>query len=124
MTVHVVHRRDGAERRLVSRGEYVTDLGSRVGGLVRLAASGDHALVFEFDSVGDHRASTVLTPLALDVVWTTGGRVTRVARLPKWTGTARGTGDAVFEFSRDVADDVEAGDELFVRQSHSSRSTE
>lgn len=123
-SVYVVHRRNGSARRLVSRGERVSSLGSRVGGLVRLAASNDHALVFEFDSVGEHRASTLATPLALDVVWTDGGRVARVARLPKWTGIARGTGDTVFEFPTGIADGVEPGDELLVRQSHSSRSTE
>jgi uncharacterized membrane protein (UPF0127 family) len=122
--VYVVHRRNDSARRLVSRAEYVSSLESRVGGLVRLAASDDHALVFEFDSVGEHRASTLATPLSLDVVWTNGGRVTRVARLPKWTGTARGTGDVVFEFPEGVTDGVEPGDELLVRQSHSSRSTE
>jgi uncharacterized protein len=122
--VYIVHRRDGSSRRLVSRAERASSLGSRVGGLIRLAAADDYALVFEFDSVGDHRASTLATPLALDVVWTNGGRVTRVARLPKWTGTARGTGDLVFEFPTGVIDGVEPGDELLVRQSHSSRSTE
>lgn len=93
-------------------------------GLVRLAADDDHALVFEFDSVGDRLASTVATPLALDVVWTNRGRVVRVARLPRWVGTVSGTGDRVFEFPRGVADGVEPGDELLVRQPHSSRSTE
>nr|WP_255666284.1 DUF192 domain-containing protein [Haladaptatus sp. DYF46] len=123
-TVHIVHRRNGSARRLVSRAEHVSSLGSRVVGLVRLAAGDEYALVFEFESVGEHRASTLATPLALDVVWTNGGRVTRVARLPKWTGTARGIGDMVIEFPEERADDVEPGDELLVRQSHSSRSTE
>lgn len=122
--MYLAHRRNGSSRRLVSRAERASSFGSRVSGLVRLAASDDYALVFEFDSVGEHRASTLATPLALDVVWTNGGRVTRIARLPKWTGTACGTGDVVFEFPTGVTDGVEPGDELLVRQSHSSRSTE
>lgn len=122
--MYVVHRRNGTERTLVSRAGCVTSLGSRIEGLVRLAVRDDWALVFTFDSVGDHRASTLATPLALDVVWTKYGRVTCVARLPRWRGTARGTGDRVFEFPAGVADGVQPDDELLVRHSQLSRSTE
>ncbi|MGA9400247.1 DUF192 domain-containing protein, partial [Haladaptatus sp.] len=123
-TMHVVHRRDGEERTLVAHVEPVDSLRSRVGGLARLAVRDDYGLVFEFGSVGDRRASTVATPLALDVVWTENGEVTNVARLPRWTGTARGTGDRVFEFSGGVVQNVRLGDELVTSQAQSSRSTE
>ena len=122
--MRVVHRRNGNERTLVSHAERMGSLRSRVGGLVRLAVRDDYALVFEFDSPGDHRASTVATPLALDVVWTENGRVTNVARLPRWLGVARGIGDRVFEFSSGVVQDVRTGDELVTSQDQSSRSTE
>ncbi|SIR83495.1 hypothetical protein SAMN05421858_4051 [Haladaptatus litoreus] len=90
-------------------------LGSRMRGLLRLFRSEDCALVFDFDSVAERRASTLLTPLALDVVWTENGQVTRVARLNPWMGFARGRGDGVMEFPAGVAEDVRPGDELVLR---------
>ena len=122
--MRVVHRRDGNERTLAPHAEQVGSLRERVGGLVRLAVREEYALMFEFDSPGNHRASTVGTPLALDVVWTKNRRVTNVARLPRWTGIARGNGDRVFEFSSGVVQDIRAGDELVTNQDQSSRSTE
>ncbi len=117
--MRVVHRRNGEERTLISHAERVDSgsLGARVMGLVWLAVRDEYGLVFAFDSVGEHRASTVATPLALDVVWTENGRVTNVAHLPRWTGKARGRGNRVFEFSSRVARDVRPGDELVTSQS-------
>ncbi|WP_227356969.1 DUF192 domain-containing protein [Haladaptatus salinisoli] len=120
--MRVVHRRNETERTLVPRVESVDTLRSRVAGLVRLARRDEHALLFSFESEGERRASTLLTPLSLDVVWTTEGRVTRVARLDAWRGFERGRGDRVFEFRAGVAGGVEPGDELAVRQPQSSRS--
>ncbi|WP_227376943.1 DUF192 domain-containing protein [Haladaptatus halobius] len=120
--MRVVHRRGESERTLVPWVERVDTLGARVRGLVRLVRRDECALSFEFESVDERRASTLLTPLSLDVVWTTEGVVTRVARLDVWTGFEQGEGDRVFEFRAGVADGVERGDELAVRQSQSSRS--
>ncbi|WP_458207570.1 hypothetical protein [Haladaptatus sp. NG-SE-30] len=120
--MYVVHRRDGTERTLASRVQQVDSLRARICGLARLVRHDEYALQFEFDSVGERRASTALTPLSLDVVWTNDGRVTGVARLGSWTGIAHGEGDRVFEFSAGGVDGVKPGDELVVRQSQSSRS--
>ncbi|WP_049972336.1 DUF192 domain-containing protein [Haladaptatus cibarius] len=113
--MHVIRRRDGVERTLSSRTDRMDSLGSRMRGLFRLFRREDCALVFEFDSVAERRASTLFTPLALDVVWTENGQVTRVARLNPWTGFARGRGDSVVEFPAGVADVVRPDDELVVR---------
>lgn len=97
-------------------------LGSGVRGLVRLVRRDEYALSFEFESVGERRASTLLMPLSLDVVWTNEGLVTHASRLYAWTGLERGERDRVFEFRLGVADGVDPGDELAVRQFQSSRS--
>ncbi|MFB9808203.1 DUF192 domain-containing protein [Haladaptatus pallidirubidus] len=113
--MRVVRRRDGVEQTVSSRAYRVDSLGSRIRGLIHLLRRDDCALAFDFDSVAERHASTLLTPLALDVVWTERGRVTRVVRLNPWTGFTRGRGDGVLEFPAGVADDVRPGDELVVR---------
>ncbi len=113
--MRVVHRRDGTDRTLTEHGKWMDSFGSRMRGLVRLGLRDDCALVFDFDSVADRRASTLMTPLSLDIVWTKHGLVTRVVRLKPWTGVGRGEGDAVFEFPVGLVKDVKPGDELVVR---------
>ncbi len=113
--MEVVRRRNGDELTLTARAERIDGIGSRIRGLARLARRDDYGLVLSFESVGERRASTLLTPLALDVVWTESRQVTHVARLNRWTGIARGTGDRVFEFPAGLADDVRVGDEVVVR---------
>lgn len=114
-TMRIVHRRDGTERTITQHGDRIDSFGSRVRGLVRLALRDDCALVFDFDSVADRRASTLMTPLSLDIVWTKRGQVTRVVRLNPWTGVACGKGDGVFEFPVGPGKDIKPGDELVVR---------
>ncbi len=117
-----------ADRTLAGSAEYVRRAGDpatlrdRAGALARLYRRDDHGLAFAFETVTDRRATTVGTPVALDVVWTVEGRVTRVARLGAWRDAARGAGEVVVELPEGAAEEVAVGDEVVV-QSQSTRST-
>lgn len=114
--MHVVHHLPNApDRVLAESAEHVRTTGDRFGGLWRLVRRDGHALAFAFETVEERRATTLFTPLSLDVVWTEDGRVTAVATLEPWTGIARARGNRMFELPAGAATDVAVSDEVVVQ---------
>lgn len=73
-----------------------------------------HALVFPFGRAAPRTLHMVCVPFPIDAVWLVDDRVERVATLSPWSGLGRARADAIVELPAGTADDVDAGDRLFL----------
>lgn len=85
-----------------------------LGLMFRRSIPDDYGLVFRFDEQRARSLHMVFVPFAIDAVWTTDGVVQGVERLSAWTGFGRAVADTIFEFPAGAADDVRAGDRIYV----------
>ncbi len=82
--------------------------------MFRRRIGADYALVFQFDSAVSRSLHMVFVPFDIDVLWLSGRRVEKRARLSAWTGFGRGTGDTIVELPAGAAENVTVGDEVYV----------
>ena len=117
-SVRVVHEPQSAddERRVVaSEVELAASALARTRGLMfRRSVPDDYALVFRFDEQATRRLHMIFVPFDIDAVWVADGVVQQTERLSAWTGYGRAVADTVIELPAGVADDVQAGDRVWV----------
>ena len=117
--VRVVHEpqsaNDGEEHVLASEVELAASPLARTRGLMfRRSVPDDYALVFRFDEQATRRLHMLFVPFAIDAVWVADGVVQQAKRLAAWTGHGRAVADTVLELPAGAADDVQAGDRVWV----------
>ena len=116
--MRVVHEPQSAddERRVVaSEVELAGSALARTRGLMfRRSVPDDYALVFRFGRVSVRGLHMVFVPFDIDAVWVADGVVQQTERLSAWTGYGRAVADTVIELPAGVADDVQAGDRVWV----------
>ena len=117
--VRVVHEpqsaSDGEEHVVASEVELAGSALARTRGLMfRRSVPDDYALVFRFDEQATRRLHMIFVPFDIDAVWVADGVVQQTERLSAWTGYGRAVADTVIELPAGVADDVQAGDRVWV----------
>ena len=122
--MRVVHEPagDAAERRVLATEVEIADsvLSQARGVMFRESLPEEFALVLE---VGDGLLPTgpsrqtvhmLFVRAPLDVVWLVDNEVVRTARLSPWTGFASARADRIVELPASGAEDVSAGDAVFL----------
>ena len=103
------------QRILATDVECADSILSQARGLMfRRSIPPEYALAFRFGDVKTRDVHMVFVPFAIDAVWVADDVVTRVERLRPWRGFAREDADLIVELPAGAADDVAAGDRLWL----------